>query len=72
MQGQRVPEADALAEAYKMLEISLKGEVDRRYDPAVVESYGMTFETDYEFVDKKFGTSLTALAWVTYIYPGIQ
>lgn len=67
--GEHVAEADARAEAEKFLEISLEGEVSRRYDPSEVESYGITFETNYEFVDKAYGTSLTALAWVTYIYP---
>jgi arginine decarboxylase len=68
-EGEHVAEADARAEAEKFLQISLEGEVSRRYDPSAVESYGMTFETNYEFVDKAYGTSLTALAWVTYIYP---
>lgn len=67
--GQKVAEAEAVAEAQKMLKISLEGEVSRRYDPAKVESFGITYKTDHEIVDKKFGTSLTALAWVTYIFP---
>lgn len=67
--GERVAEDEAVAEAEKFLKISLEGEVSRRYDPSEVESYGMTFETNYEYVDKAYGTSLTALAWVTYIYP---
>ena len=67
--GEQVSEDEAVAEAEKFLKISLDGEVSRRYDPSEVESYGMTFETNYEYVDKAYGTSLTALAWVTYIYP---
>ncbi len=67
--GEQIPEDEAVAEAEKFLKISLDGEVSRRYDPSQVESYGMTFETNYEYVDKAYGTSLTALAWVTYIYP---
>ena len=67
--GQQIAEDEAVAEAEKFLKISLDGEVSRRYDPSQVESYGVTFETNYEYVDKAYGTSLTALAWVTYIYP---
>jgi pyruvoyl-dependent arginine decarboxylase (PvlArgDC) len=67
--GVQISEEEAVAEAKKFLEISLNGEVSRRYDPAQVESHGMTFETNYEYVDKAYGTSLTALAWVTYIFP---
>jgi arginine decarboxylase len=67
--GEQIAETEALAEAERFLKISLEGEVSRRYDPSAVESYGMTFETNYEYIDKAYGTSLTALAWVTYIYP---
>lgn len=74
-----VPEQQAVGEAEKMLRTSLEGEVCRRYNAAIcaqktpglreVEAFGTTFKTDYEYVDKSFGTSLTALAWVTYLYP---
>jgi len=67
--GEKVSEEKAVAEAQKFLKISLDGEVSRRYDAAKVKSYSMTFKTNYAYVEKKYGTSLTALAWVTYIYP---
>ena len=67
--GEKILEEKAIAEAQKFLKISLDGEVSRRYDSAKVESYGMTFKTSCEYVERKYGTSLTALAWVTYIYP---
>ena len=67
--SQKVPEDQALAEAEKLLKESLLGEVERRYESGEVEAFGITYQTNYEFVDKKYGTSLTALGWLTYIYP---
>ena len=67
--SKKVAEDKALAEARQMLEVSLVGEFSRRYDPARYEYYGITYKTNYLHVAKKYGTSLTALAWVTYIFP---
>ena len=68
-QGQEIPETQAIAEAERLLKVSLLGEFERRYNPKQYEYYGITYETNYLYVGKKYGTSLTALAWLTYIYP---
>ena len=49
--------------------VALVGEFSRRYDPNKYEYYGVTYKTNYQYVAKKYGASLTALAWVTYIFP---
>ncbi len=67
--AKKVAEGTAIAEAQKMLKVSLVGEFSRRYDPNKYEYYGITYKTNYQYVAKKYGTSLTALAWVTYIFP---
>lgn len=67
--GKKVPEDKATAKAQEMLKTSLLGEFNRRYDPDEYEYYGITYKTSYLYVKKKYGTSLSALAWVTYIYP---
>jgi pyruvoyl-dependent arginine decarboxylase len=67
--SKKVAEGEAVAEAQKMLKVSLVGEFSRRYDPNKYEYYGITYKTNYQYVAKKYGTSLTALAWVTYIFP---
>ena len=66
---EKVPKDKAIAKAEELLKTSLLGEFERRYDPNKYEYYGITYRTNYLYVEKKYGTSLSALAWVTYIYP---
>jgi len=66
---EKVPDDKAIAEAQEMLKTSLLGEFNRRYDPNKYEYYGITYKTNYLYVESKYGTSLSALAWVTYVYP---
>lgn len=67
--GKNIPKEQALQEAEKFLKISLVGEFTRRYNADQYEYYGITFKTNYLQITKKYGTSLTALAWMTYIFP---
>jgi pyruvoyl-dependent arginine decarboxylase (PvlArgDC) len=67
--SKQVPEAQGIKEAETFLRMSLLGEFSRRYDPNEYEYFGITYKTNYIYVKKKYGTCLTALAWLTYIYP---
>lgn len=67
--SKKVSQDQAIAAAKDLLNVSLVGEFTRRYDPDKYEYYGITYRTNYLYVSRKYGTSLTALAWVTYIYP---
>ena len=67
--SKQIPEAEAVKEAESFLKISLLGEFNRRYDPNEYEYYGITYKTNTIYVTKKYGTCLTALAWLTYIFP---
>lgn len=64
--------ADAEKLAKEMLHVSLMGIFNRRYDPKVYEYFGETHKVNAFKVKYKFGTSLTALCWVSYIYPELK
>lgn len=67
--GASVSVKQAKEMAQKMLHISLMGEVGRRYNSDEYEFYGEDHKLNAFHVEKSFGTSLTALCWVNYIYP---
>ena len=63
---------DAESIAKKMLQISLFGEVYRRYNKEEYEIFGETFEINAFKVQKAYGTSLAALCFVSYIFPSLE
>ncbi|MCH8149071.1 MAG: hypothetical protein IH987_13995 [Planctomycetes bacterium] len=67
--NQHVPESQAIAAAHFALNVALKGEVNRRYSSTEYEFFGETYETNYLYVTDNYGTSLSALCRVTYIFP---
>ena len=71
-EGQIVPEGQAREEASAALTTSLLGEVNRRYNASEYQFSEPTYAVDYLQVNKKFGTSLVALCWVSYIFPEIE
>jgi hypothetical protein len=68
-ENQTVPEEQAREEAKKALHTSLMGEVNRRYNAGEYQFSDPTYAIDYLLVQKKYGTSLVALCWVSYIFP---
>lgn len=60
-------EAEQLAK--KLLNISLMGEVNRRYTSDEYEVFAETHEINAFKVTKKFGTSLVSLCWISYEVP---
>ncbi len=71
-QNQTVPEEQAREDAEKGLRTSLMGEVNRRYNASGYRFSDPTYALDYLQVQKKYGTSLVALCWVSYIIPQIE
>jgi arginine decarboxylase len=71
-ENQTVPEEQAREEAKKALYTSLMGEVNRRYNASEYQFSDPTYAIDYLQVQKKYGTSLVALCWVSYIFPQIE
>lgn len=70
--NQTVTEEQAREEAKNALRTSLMGEVNRRYNASEYQFSDPTFAIDYLQVQKKYGTSLVALCWVSYIFPQIE
>lgn len=68
----QVTVAAAEKAAKKMLHVSLMGEVNRRYDSKKYDFFGETHKITTFTVKKKYGTCLTALCWVNYIYPKVR
>ena len=60
---------EAKKKAEDMLHTSLMGIVNRRYSPTEYEFYDEKHNVNAFKVDKNYGTSLTALCWISYIYP---
>ena len=60
---------EAQKTANDMLHISLMGEFTRRYSTDEYEYFDETHKVNSLKVEKKYGTSLVALCWVSYIYP---
>ena len=60
---------EAKRTAVEMLHISLMGEFNRRYDGNEYAFFDERHEVNSFKVEKKYGTSLVALCWVSYIYP---
>ena len=60
---------EAQKTANDMLHISLIGEFNRRYSTDEYEYFDETHKVNSLKVEKKYGTSLVALCWVSYIYP---
>ncbi|KIX14154.1 pyruvoyl-dependent arginine decarboxylase [Dethiosulfatarculus sandiegensis] len=58
--------------AAKILEQSLKGIFDRRYDPAEYETYDQKLNLVSFVVKKKWGTALAAIGFVSYIFPRVK
>lgn len=71
-ENQTVPEEQARADAMDALHTSLMGEVNRRYDASAYNVSEPTYTIDYLDVQKKYGTSLVALCWVSYIFPLLE
>lgn len=71
-ENQTVPEEQARAGAMDALHTSLMGEVNRRYDASAYNVSEPTYTIDYLDVQKKYGTSLVALCWVSYIFPRLE
>lgn len=67
-----VPEEQARVDAKEALHTSLMGEVNRRYNASEYQFSDPTYAIDYLKVQKKYGTSLVALCWVSYIFPQIE
>jgi arginine decarboxylase len=68
-ENQTVPEEQAREDARNGLRISLLGEVNRRYNASEYKFSDPAYAIDYLQVKKKYGTSLVALGWVSYIFP---
>lgn len=66
----KVKDAEKMAE--EMLHISLMGEVNRRYKADEFEAFGETRKINVFKVEKKYGTSLVALCWISYIFPEMK
>lgn len=65
----KITAEEAKRTADEMLHISLMGEFNRRYDSNEYEFFDERHEVSSFKVEKKYGTSLVALCWVSYIYP---
>lgn len=65
----KITAEEAKRTADEMLHISLMGEFNRRYDSNEYEFFDERHEVNSFKVEKKYGTSLVALCWVSYIYP---
>lgn len=63
---------EAKEEAVKMLNISLMGECNRRYNSDEYEFFDESFAVNCFEVQDLYGTSLVALCWVSYIYPQLD
>ncbi len=71
--GGTIPTIEAAEQvAKKMMQVSLMGEVNRRYKKEEYETFGETFEINAFKVQNSFGTSLAALCFMTYIFPTIS
>jgi len=57
--------------AEEVLHNSLIGIFDRRYSPDEYETFDEKFDIIEFDVQKKYGTALAAIAFVTYIYPEV-
>jgi arginine decarboxylase len=71
-ENQTVPEEQAREDAREGLRTSLMGEVNRRYNASEYQFSDPTYAIDYLQVQKKYGTSLVALCWVSYIFPQVE
>ncbi len=65
----KISAEEAEKTANEMLHISLMGEFNRRYNSDEYEFFDETHKINCFKVKKKYGTSLVALCWVSYIYP---
>ena len=65
----KITAEEAKRTADEMLSISLMGEFNRRYNSNEYEFFDERHEVNSFKVEKKYGTSLVALCWVSYIYP---
>jgi len=65
----KIAAEEAKRTADEMLSISLMGEFNRRYNSNEYEFFDERHEVNSFKVEKKYGTSLVALCWVSYIYP---
>jgi len=72
-ESQKIPIEEARTEAEKMLNISLMGECNRRYNSSEeYEFYDENFTVNCFEVQNLYGTSLVSLCWVSYIYPQLD
>jgi arginine decarboxylase len=70
--NQTVTEKQAREDAKEALHTSLMGEVNRRYNASEYQFSDPVYAIDYLQVQKKYGTSLVALCWLSYIFPQIE